>query len=86
MIVDLLAERYKRAKPQTQQDLCAFTAREAIAVCGPADEDFIPTVAETLAAGLFGPAFANGTPEQRRAWVDMMESAYRKAIWTFQAI
>lgn len=80
-MIDLDRERLKRNMPVTQEDCCAVAVRRAIAVKGavtsPGD---IRAACRGLAEGLFGEAFDAADDAQRKAWVDMMQAEYIKAI------
>jgi hypothetical protein len=66
--------------PETQDKCCALAARVAMAVCGaPCDDYDFQCRARALAAGLFGPAYAEADRDQRSEWDDMCEIELRRA-------
>jgi hypothetical protein len=79
-VVDLMKEKLRRTPPPTQEEACAMACRWCIAALGPASEEHVPHLATGIAKGLFGDAYVNATPEKQKAWDDMCEQEYYKAL------
>ncbi|HZS57566.1 MAG TPA: hypothetical protein VFA65_24410 [Bryobacteraceae bacterium] len=78
--MDSLLERHIARRPLTsQQEACALTVRQSLAALGPCEPSIVRTVSVALAKGLFGEAFNAASDDQRRQWIDLMESEYRAA-------
>lgn len=79
LIDDAIKADLLRHPPQTQNECCAVAARAAIAAAGIIPDAWVRSASESLAKGLFGPAFEAASDDQRLAWIDMAEHEYRKA-------
>lgn len=73
-------EMIKVYQPETQNEYCEIAARASIAEHGVMPEHLIRSAAIGLARGLFGEAYQDAPPRQRRKWIDMAEREYRRAI------
>ena len=78
--MDSLLERHIAKRPLTsQREACALTVRQSLAALGPCEPSIVRQVSVALAKGLFGEAFDGASDDQRRQWIDLMESEYRAA-------
>lgn len=75
------ADLFARRPPKSQEDCCRLAAHVAVACDdGPWTEDHIRETSQSMAEGLFGPAWAVAGVDQRSAWVRMCVAALRDAI------
>lgn len=80
-MIDLDKERMRRNMPTTQEECCALAVRRAFASVGVlTSPSYIRAACRGLAEGLFGEAFEVANDAQRKAWVDMMQREYMKAL------
>jgi hypothetical protein len=78
-LTDAIKADLLHSPPQTQNECCAVAVRAAIAAAGIIPDEWVRSASESLAKGLFGPAFDAASDDQQLAWIDMAESEYRKA-------
>lgn len=80
-IDEMVAAAFAAGRPKTQDDCCGVAARVAVALEDRRWTDaLVLETAASMAAAVFGPAFAHSGEAQKIAWVDMCETELRKAI------
>lgn len=76
----LVKAELNRDRPTTQEGLCDVAARVVVIANGiPKSDSEILMRAYAMAEGLFGPAWIKADEAQKSTWVDMCETALRRA-------
>lgn len=78
---ELLGRIIGKSPIRSQREACTVAARRSIAAFGPYKSDSdIRNVCTGLASGLFGEAFASGSPAERTRMITLVEAEYRKCV------